>query len=224
MYRGRERAARSGGRNGCPVQQPSHVGVTCDVDATLALTVDDLRPPLGARSPGAEVPTPATAATVGVIYDAHHVELYAFALRTTRDQTAAEDLLQEAFVRLIAEMDAGRAPVSVRPWLYRVIGNLAVSQGRRAGVAQRRMHVLVDREPVPGPEPHLLDEERRSDLERALGELGTDARTALLMAADGFVGAEIATAIGRTASATRTLMCRARLQLRDLLSDTETTR
>jgi DNA-directed RNA polymerase specialized sigma24 family protein len=37
------------------------------------------------------------------------------------------------------------------------------------------------------------------------------------MAAGGFNGMEIAEAIGRTGSATRTLMCRSRLQLRHRL-------
>ena len=51
-----------------------------------------------------------------------------------------------------------------------------------------------------------------------LGELGADARTALLMAANGFNGLEIADAIGRSPNATRTLMCRSRLQLRARLT------
>ena len=51
----------------------------------------------------------------------------------------------------------------------------------------------------------------------ALGELEGDARTALLMAASGFNGMEVAEAIGRTGTATRSLMCRTRLQLRDHL-------
>ena len=50
-----------------------------------------------------------------------------------------------------------------------------------------------------------------------LGELGADARTALLMAANGFSGLEIADAIGRSPNATRTLMCRSRIQLRERL-------
>jgi DNA-directed RNA polymerase specialized sigma24 family protein len=68
-----------------------------------------------------------------------------------------------------------------------------------------------------GPEAELIERERRSDLDAVLGELGVDARTALVLAANGFNGLEIAEAIGRTGNATRTLMCRARLQLRERL-------
>jgi DNA-directed RNA polymerase specialized sigma24 family protein len=41
------------------------------------------------------------------------------------------------------------------------------------------------------------------------------------MAANGFNGLEIAEAIGRSANATRSLMCRARLQLRERLTTLE---
>ncbi|MBA2373679.1 MAG: hypothetical protein H0V74_05700, partial [Chloroflexi bacterium] len=40
---------------------------------------------------------------VAASYDAHHRELYAFARRACRDPEAAEDIMQEAFVRLIVK-------------------------------------------------------------------------------------------------------------------------
>lgn len=48
-----------------------------------------------------------------------------------------------------------------------------------------------------------------------------DARTALLLAAHGFSGREVAEALGRTELATRSLICRARLRLREHLGGTE---
>ncbi|HXS71559.1 MAG TPA: sigma factor-like helix-turn-helix DNA-binding protein, partial [Patescibacteria group bacterium] len=53
-----------------------------------------------------------------------------------------------------------------------------------------------------------------SEVADALGTLSEESRTALLLAAQGFVGREIADAIGRSEAATRTLMCRARQQMR----------
>jgi RNA polymerase sigma-70 factor (ECF subfamily) len=172
---------------------------------------------LKALAPVGVVPDAPVTARISDIYDEHQRELFTFALRTCRDRDAAEDLLQESFVRLIVEADAGRMPMNPRAWLYRVIANLAISRGRRATVAQRQLGALVVSETGEGPEAELIDRERRSDLEAVLGELGVDARTALVMAANGFNGLEIAEAIGRTGNATRTLMCRARLQLRERL-------
>jgi RNA polymerase sigma-70 factor (ECF subfamily) len=166
-------------------------------------------------------PAPRPLDLVAATYDAHQRELYSFALRTSRDPEVAEDLVHESFLRLIVEVEAGREPINVRAWLYRVIANLAVSRARRAAVAQKQLGELLDRRTEGGPEPQFLEQERRSDLDLVLAELGADARTALLMAANGFSGVEIAEAIGRSANATRSMMCRARLQLRERLSSME---
>jgi RNA polymerase sigma factor (sigma-70 family) len=184
---------------------------------THALTMDDLTAWVAAG----EAPTATTAERIAAAYDAHQRELFSFALRSSRDREIAEDLVHEAFVRLIVEIEAGREPDNLRAWLYRVTANLNISRTRRNAVAQRQAGELVERGTQPGPEPLYLDRERRSDLELALAELSEDARTALLMAANGFSGIEIAEAIGRTGVATRAMMCRARLQLRKRLGSFE---
>jgi len=158
---------------------------------------------------------------VAGIYDRYQRELFSFALRASRDDEAAEDLVHEAFVRLIVEIEADRLPNNLRAWLYRVVANLLISRGRHETVANRELGALVDRGVAAGPESVYLVRERDADLDLVLGELGSDARTALLMAADGFNGMEIAEAIGRSGSATRTLMCRSRVQLRRRLDAIE---
>ena len=50
-----------------------------------------------------------------------------------------------------------------------------------------------------------------------LSRLSTDARVALVMASHGFSGREIASALGRTETSTRTMMFRAREQMRTYL-------
>lgn len=161
--------------------------------------------------------SPSTSDLVKTTYDYHHRELFSFALRASRDSETAEDLVHEAFIRLMLEIEGDRLPRNIRAWLYRVVANLLISRGRHATFAQRQASLLVDRGEAAGPESVYLDHERDTDLDLALSELGDDARTALLMAADGFNGMEIAEAIGRSGNATRTLMCRSRLQLRHRL-------
>jgi RNA polymerase sigma factor (sigma-70 family) len=179
----------------------------------LVLNMDDLE----AMTAPAGLSASRTPELVAVIYHDHQRELYTFALRTSRDAGTAEDLVHEAFIRLIVEIEADRMPRNIRAWLYRVVANLAISGGRRASVARRQLGALAMTGTDTGPEPAYLDRERQSDLEAVLGELGADARTALLMAANGFNGMEIAEAIGRSGNATRTLMCRTRLHLRERL-------
>src|SRR5688572_22531602 len=70
-------------------------------------------------------------------YEAHHAEVFGFLARATRDTFAAEDLLQETYLRLTKEARDGRAPLEVRAWLYRVASNLVISRSRRQTTARR---------------------------------------------------------------------------------------
>jgi RNA polymerase sigma-70 factor (ECF subfamily) len=155
----------------------------------------------------------------------HHAEVYAFLVRTTRDPGVAEDLVQEAFLRLTREVRSGRPPTNVRAWLYRVASNLAVSRGRRLSAALR---VLVRMGGQAGaddandvPEAGYLRREGRAELMTAVERLSADARAALLLSSEGFSGAEIAAAIGRSELATRALLCRARIKVRQHLESAE---
>lgn len=156
----------------------------------------------------------ATAISVADAYDEHAPALRAYLRGATRDVAAAEDLVHETFVRLLVELLGGRAPIRVRAWLFRVAANLAASRGRHLGVASRRATDLVRRDVVPSPEDEVLDREAAIALRGSLAELPADVRIALLLAAEGFSGAEIAARIGRSEVATRSLICRYRGRLR----------
>ena len=170
----------------------------------------------------------AVEAFVTTVWTDHHAELYAFLVRTTRDPGVAEDLLQEAFLRLTREVRSGRPPTNARAWLYRVGSNLAVSRGRRISSAVRglvRMSGSTSTSDTRDvPEAGYLRREGRDELMAALGRLSGDARAALLLSSEGFSGAEIAAAIGRSELATRTLMCRARIKVRQELESAEQAR
>lgn len=156
----------------------------------------------------------ARGAAVVDAYAAYHEELYSFLFSSTRDREAAEDLLQDLFLRLLREDRAGHLPDAIRPWLYRVASNLVIDRGRRLATGRRWLGRLVAREVAESPEVPMLRRELTEDLERALASVSAEARVALLMSGHGFSGEEIAAAIGRSHLATRSLMCRARVTLR----------
>jgi len=144
----------------------------------------------------------------------HAGKLTGFAYAMTRDRDSADDLVQESFLRLVKEIAAGRTPDNIAAWLFRVCSNLALSRGRRATIAQRflnRSKAPVDEQPA---DVETIRRETSAVLLAGLATVPTDARAALLMAAEGFSGREIATAIGRSEMATRTMMFRAREKLR----------
>jgi RNA polymerase sigma factor (sigma-70 family) len=161
------------------------------------------------------------APAVLAIYDAHHRELASFIRGIERDPAVAEDILSETFLRLIEELRRGRTPDQPRAWLYRVAANLVVDGGRHRTVVTRVLGRLVDHRTEPPPDDAFLRGELRREVWTALGALPRDARTALLLAAHGFTGREVAEALGRTELATRSLICRARLRLRKQLGGPE---
>jgi RNA polymerase sigma-70 factor (ECF subfamily) len=175
------------------------------------------RQPLG----GGDATAPASDLELVVMtaYEAHNRDLLAFARALVRDPEAAEDLVADAFLRLINEVRAGRTPMETRGWLYRVVANLVVSRGRRLRTAQRFLSRLVDRRVQESPESRLVRSEIRGDLLVALAALPIDGRVALVMAARGSTGQEIAAALGKSETATRTALYRARMKLREQLSE-----
>jgi len=167
-------------------------------------------------------------AAVAMAYRDHHAALYAFLRRATRDEAAAEDLLQETFIRLLTVVREGRPPEQVGAWLYRVASNLVISRGRRATTAVRwfARHAPDEhrRMTAESPEHRVLHHEQTKELEAAVAFLSSDARAAILLSGQGFSGAEIALAIGRTEAATRTLLCRSRTQIRARVAKQEADR
>lgn len=68
-----------------------------------------------------------------VLYDRHSAPLFRTALALSRDRSVAEELLQEAFLRAYRHIARVRlAPeASLRPWLHRIIVNLAYDWSAR---------------------------------------------------------------------------------------------
>jgi RNA polymerase sigma factor (sigma-70 family) len=181
--------------------------------------VDIARPRSHDRGP--DVRRPDNDAAITSAFELYHTEIYSFLRRSTREDEAAEDLLQEAFTRLFAELRAGRVPDNTRAWLYRVASNLAIDRGRRRSSVLRFLAAqprdAASTSVAESPEADFVRRERRHDLERVLATLPAEARTALLLSSEGFSGTEIAEAIGRSHGATRTLLVRARRRMRTAL-------
>lgn len=155
-----------------------------------------------------------TASLVAAMYDAHAARLRRLLVTVTRDPSLAEDVAQEAFLRLIREVQAGRIPDNVGGWLTRVAVNLVASGARHAAVARR---LDVQAAPIAhelSPEAVAEHREGAEALLVALSALDSADRHVILLAAHGHSRSEMARREGRTVLATRTHLCRARAKLR----------
>ena len=63
--------------------------------------------------------------------------------RKVGDAALAEDILQDAFARVVARPDAVPDDEGLVPWFYRVLRNSAVDRHRRAGAANRALEAFA---------------------------------------------------------------------------------
>ena len=133
--------------------------------------------------------------------------LHRFALRLSGDPDVADDVVQEAFTRLLEhDLPSDEA----RPWLYVVVTNLYRDRIRNR---ERRGRLLAAQPPVPEvPEAADLAVERAervAAVRRALGGLSERDRRMLLMREEGFKYTEIAEVLGVRPTSVGALVARA---------------
>ena len=145
------------------------------------------------------------------VFARHHGELYRYAARFTGDADLAEDVVQDAFVRLAEKPP--RDDGQLRAWLFRVATTIAIDALRTS----RRRIALIERRamsvPVPAPPLHPAEsverQELRAKVRDALATLNEKERAVLLMREEGFAHREIAEAVGTTTGSVGTMFARA---------------
>ncbi|MFQ5622401.1 MAG: RNA polymerase sigma factor [Paracoccaceae bacterium] len=145
--------------------------------------------------------------------------VHATASRMLRDRTEAEDVAQEAMLRLwriAPEWQDGRARVST--WLHRVTVNLCIDRLRR----RRRIDPgeVPDRaDDAPGAEARLQGKSRRAALQAALARLPERQRLAIMLRHfEELPNGEIADILGISVEAVESLLARGRRALAAELS------
>jgi RNA polymerase sigma-70 factor (ECF subfamily) len=147
----------------------------------------------------------------------HGARLHHYAARMLNEATEAEDVVQEAFLRLWQRASSYSPDARVTTWLHRIVHNLAVDRLRSRG----RWQALDDDSdaPVSAPQGRQLEAARQAEaLERALNQLPERQRAALLLVhLNELSGKEAARVLGVTDTALESLLSRARRGLRQLL-------
>lgn len=113
------------------------------------------------------------------LYNTHHDGLVRFAALVAPEDGMAEDLVQEAFVRLYKSWGRIRDPEKVPAYMRSTIANLARGRGRRMAVAVRNR-------PEPGPdaasaEEHAIRDENRDEVIGLLRTLPPRQRECLVL-------------------------------------------
>lgn len=157
--------------------------------------------------------------------------IYRLALKIIGDSQDAEDILQETFIKALRNLPSFEGRSSLATWLHRITVNEALMQIRR----QKNNLVSLDEEPAGDegsteplqivdwnhlPEEDLLSVEARQHLDQAIGKLSPLLRVVFVLRdIEGLTVRETAEALNLTETAVKTRLLRARLRLRDDLTD-----
>ena len=151
----------------------------------------------------------------------HDRQMLALAWRLTGQLDDAQDVSQDAFSRLHANLRLLRSEDAVRPWLRTVIVNLCRDLARK----KLRSPVVASEELISqaaaeaNPEEEVSSQQRERILRRALQRLTEKERTALVLRElEGLTTAEVASITGVAEATVRVQILHARLKLRKLLS------
>ena len=144
------------------------------------------------------------------LFDARFASLYRYLDRLSGDPDLAEDLAQEAFVRLYKRREI---PNDARAWLAAVASNLFRDERRNARTRRdllaRQPADLTLGSPSPSPDQAVEREDRRTRVGRALDSLPLRDREMLLLRHEGYSYREIATAVGVAETSVGTMLVRA---------------
>ena len=118
---------------------------------------------------------------LGTLFERHHVPLFQFFCRVTGSRTAADDLVQDVFFRMLKYRGSFRDAGRFRAWMFRIARNARADYFRKQPVipASEDDDYPSDA-PVPGDQ--LERDENTTLLERALAQLPEEKRELLVVA------------------------------------------
>jgi RNA polymerase sigma factor (sigma-70 family) len=85
----------------------------------------------------------------------NHRAFLSYLERRVGDRALAEDILQDAFIRIIERPEQAPHDEGVVPWFYRTLRNAAIDRFRRRGTAERAIEAFareVESHQMPSPE------------------------------------------------------------------------
>lgn len=169
------------------------------------------------------------------IVEAHMRNVYNLGLRLTGSEDEAENVLQDTFLKVFEKLDSFRADSQLGTWIHRIATNEALMRMRSR---KNKYFVPIEDEPTGDDDEEgrdigfilesldrdplelTLDEELRQRLEKAIITLPDSLRTAFVLKdLEGLTMAEIAERVGKTVSAIKADLHRARLRLRRQLAE-----
>jgi len=158
------------------------------------------------------------AAAERALYDRHVDRVYRLAYRMCGDESMAEELTQDTFLRAFDRLGDWRAEAPFGAWLRSVAVSVTLNGLRRVRRRRERETLVADAE-VLGRSAPPADVDLRRALGRAVDALPAEQRLVFVMhELEGYSHPEIADALDTRVGTAKARLSRARARLRDLLA------
>jgi RNA polymerase sigma-70 factor (ECF subfamily) len=167
------------------------------------------------------------------IVEAYSAQVFALLTRFLGQKPGREDLVQEVFLRVVRARERYEPTARFSTWLYRLVFNLSVTETQRAGIKEVRpgdgasalesgandvMSEFKD-ERIEDPSERMMQDDVVQAVRVAIAQLPEQQRMALVLAKyHELPYIEIATVLGSSEKAVKSLVHRARENLRETLA------
>lgn len=155
-------------------------------------------------------------AALEAIYEMFKGPVFGLVYRHAQDRAAAEDLLQDVFLKVFSHMSEVRDASTFPAWVYRIALNTAYSHLRQKRTQAGKVVPLADVEgriEEPGTDP--VEKDIQGPLEEAIKALAPRLRTVFVLHdVQGFKHEEIARTIGCAVGTSKSQLFKARLKVR----------
>ncbi|HXJ21985.1 MAG TPA: sigma-70 family RNA polymerase sigma factor [Polyangia bacterium] len=167
------------------------------------------------------------------LVDRYEDKVYRLAFRFVRNETEAKEIVQDTFLSIWRKLDTFKGDAQFGSWVYRVAANAALmrlrSQRRHPEVSTEELPVdfldTYGHLPTPGdnwarrPDDELQSDELRRRIQAAVDDLPEIYRTVFLVRdVEGLSTEETAEVLGISVPTVKTRLHRARLALRQAIS------
>lgn len=116
------------------------------------------------------------------LYRLHASQALRTAYLITRNQTTAEDVVQDAFVQVFRSIGTLHDPASFRGWFYRIVVNAAKRQARSSPLVALDLANHDKADPTaPTPDERLIDSSEATQLRQAISQLPREQREPVIL-------------------------------------------
>jgi RNA polymerase sigma-70 factor (ECF subfamily) len=118
-----------------------------------------------------------------LLFEAYRDRVYSIALRYAGDRSAALDIAQDAFLKVLSHIRQFRADANFETWLYRIVVNSCLDHHRRRRRLMPVLHGVLDRA-MAGRRTvlhEMVERERDTEVQDVIRKLPPEQRIVVLL-------------------------------------------